>query len=502
VRAEVKAPRAGSGRDRVAVDPGTTVVLTVQQMPPGGGGSWVRQSGLLPSATKTTPDGELEFVMDIPGTYAGTYLFKSGQQESNPVTVLRRQSLLRRLLPGVLPFLAVAIVYTVIVFLAIEDPMGWGNSTAGLTTRAYLFASATLSFALYLIYLAGRLATEQNGLAGLVQGADRRASTSKVQFLLWTFGVAFALSYIGGRVLMSPSETFVCQDKQFNCVPAENWEMYLILLGVPAASAVIAKGVVSYKVVNGQVQKTPAEGAKVADLATNDNGQADLADVQYLIFNLIAFVFVAVNFARTGTLVAVPSLLLALTSAGAATYVLNKSLQTDKPVIGSVTPSVITPGTRTTIYGQNLFPPGSGDFLTVKIGGMPTPGTRSTGDSAVATAPPGMSTADRDQVVTVVTAAQVETEPYRVTILGSLTVTGFVGKAPKPDEVATIRVDGLPPSPGRIWVAFGSLNAPGTAHNDVVEAKVPDTLPAGQAVDVSVGVDGRWSPPKQLTLAS
>ena len=47
-----------------------------------------------------------------------------------------------------------------------------------------------------------------------------------------------------------------------NCIPGGSiWEQYIILLGVPAAAAVVAKGVTSYKVNNGIVQKVENSGS-------------------------------------------------------------------------------------------------------------------------------------------------------------------------------------------------------------------------------------------------
>jgi hypothetical protein len=79
-------------------------------------------------------------------------------------------------------------------------------------------------------------------------------------------------------------------------------------------------------------------------------------------------------------LVEVPAILLGLTSAAATTYVLNKSLQTVKPVISTVSPSVVAVGTPITIYGRNLFPPGASDTVRVTIGGVGTQGRRVSDD--------------------------------------------------------------------------------------------------------------------------
>ena len=90
--------------------------------------------------------------------------------------------------------------------------------------------------------------------------------------------------------------TFVCDpndNSPHNCVPDGSiWQQYLILLGVPAAAApVIAKATTSYQVSNGVIQTGQSSQASVSDIATDYTGQADLVDVQYLVFNIIAFLY-------------------------------------------------------------------------------------------------------------------------------------------------------------------------------------------------------------------
>jgi IPT/TIG domain len=505
LRITIEKPPTSPDARRVVVSPGTTVELqAVDDANPNPAGEWKRKShdraDAMPDTAHATATGSLKFVMDKSGSHEGTYYFEGGGQATDEVKVDRRWSLREQLLPGALLFTAGAVAYAAIIWLII-----FLISDTDITARAYAFAAATILFALFLIWLAARAASDQRGLAGLVQGADRRTSTSKVQYLLWTFGVAFALAYIGGRALIGRDGSFTCDPETepsdwANCVPVENWEMYLILLGVPAAAAVVAKGVVSYQVTNGLVQKTEATGATAADVITDDNGRADLADIQYLIFNVITFVFVAVTFIRTGTLTAVPEILLGLTSAAAATYVLNKALQTNKPIITSVTPSVISPGTPITVQGKNLFPPGGDGTLIVKVGGVPAGQVRRlAGDTVVVVAPPGMS--EEDQTVRAITAARIETEPYPISVVGGLNIIGFMTQAPKPGDLGTIRVDGLPPDPNSVLVVFDSIMAQGaTTPDGNIAASVPLGLTAGSEVEVSVEVDGRWSTAKTLTL--
>lgn len=493
----VKEPPGKPDAGTVSVDAGQRIVLEVADSEKGG--SWL-QDGAAPAQPARIDEKSITLIMDRAGTVAGRYQYKLNDVLSagTKVQLAVKHRLISRLVKRGLPAIAATVAYGLMTYFDLKG----SASGKALTTRAYLFAVLTLLYVLLILWMAGRSATTSGGLAYLVQGADRRASTSKFQYLLWTFGVAFALAYISARAGLSAADNFNCTGTAHaNCVPPDNWDAYLILLGVPAATAVIAKGVTAYKVENGVVQKTSAESAKVADIATNDNGQADLADVQYLIFNVIAFGYVAVGFAHRGVLVEVPSILLGLTSAAAATYVLNKSLQTDKPSISSVSPSVVAVGTPITIYGRNLFPPGTSNAVRVTIGGVGTEGSRASTDSdnVRLIGPAGMTNADPSVVVT--TGANVTTDKYSITVAG-LALIGVVGRAPARRQEVALRVDGLAKKEGdEVSVTFGSFSATGRVGSDgVVAVTIPEDVPTGR-VDTKVGVDGRWSEPMALTIA-
>lgn len=314
---------------------------------------------------------------------------------------------------------------------------GWlGDAKGDLqrerTVRAYTFAVATLLAAIALLHVMSRRLGDR-GFLDLFIGADRRASTSKTQYLLWTFGIAFVLCYIGAHVVLAEraglAAAFECANmSSSNCVRRGSWDQYLVLLGIPAGAAVLAKGITSYKVESGTLQKTVAEPSQTggaASAAADDNGKADIVDVQYLVFNLVAFVYVAVVFVDRGVLDSVPEILLGLTGAAGATYVLNKSLQTNVPVIQSVVPTVITPGTLVTVHGANLFSPdhdGGRMPRAVLIGGVEGIDVKANVQRQALTfrAPLGMSA--QVPTVAVVTHAGVQTAPFTVVVQPDLTV--------------------------------------------------------------------------------
>ena len=114
------------------------------------------------------------------------------------------------------------------------------------------------------------------------------------------------------------------------------WPDYLALLGGPFAGLVIAKAAVTTKT-DTALQKTPADnaGANPAQVVTDDDGQPDLVDSQYLLFNLAALTYVIVGIAKTDALPQIPGLLLALTGASAAAYAANKTVTQNKPTVSA-----------------------------------------------------------------------------------------------------------------------------------------------------------------------
>lgn len=438
----------------------------------------------------------LLLTMSSSGVEAGSYTYQPGDgtAAASAVTIEKR-SLFASLLhaPALLTLLLVAVLYGCGAGVLLS---GWIGASkyqmpAAITARAYGFATLTLIIFLLLVELSGRVSQGGgSGLVGLFAGSDQRASTSKFQYLLWTFLLGFVLAYVAARTSITNS-SFTCVGKSAkNCIPAHNWTSYLLLLGLPSGVAVVAKGVMSYKVQNQTVQKTDAVGGfAVTDLATDDAGSPDLVDIQYLLFNLIAAAYVLTAFIGKGSLPDIPDLLLGLTSAAAGTYVLNKSLQTNAPVITSVVPSLLLAGQTIRVTGQNLFPAGSpSDIVDVIAGGVRTPGTRVAGtasDTLTFIAPDGM--AATDPTVHVITGAQVQTDGFPITY-GAIAIYGWASSVPAAAEgTVGLRLGGLPDDlAGKsIVVRINGLTSSVTVvENSTVEVHKPATT--APSVDVSV----------------
>jgi hypothetical protein len=198
------------------------------------------------------------------------------------------------------------------------------------------------------------------GFIDIIIGADGRVSTSQTVVCVWTCVFASALVIMTSLVAFGP----LTPGQAFRT--GSDWDTYLLLLGGPFASAVFAKGIVSYRTRQDPDSKsatsaaagtanamstTVAAAPSAADIVSGDSGAPNLVDTQYTMFSLIAvFYFVGVFIANlnkyvAGTVTAdtavwlpqIPSALLGLTGLASLTYVGNKTVQTQG--LSAVSPS-------------------------------------------------------------------------------------------------------------------------------------------------------------------
>lgn len=191
---------------------------------------------------------------------------------------------------------------------------------------------------------------DRRGLLALVIGQDGRVSTSKLQVALWTYAVFFSLLLL---LFYPPGLSKFTK----HGLRAE----YLILLGSPAAAAILAKMSTTAKVASGAVPKPEAEedpglvdGA--AQAISNDEGRTDLFDFQYLLFNVVALLYFFWRFLPEPNkgLPNLPETLVALTGVAAAGYATKKGLESNVPVLTGLYPAAAAPGERVLIRGKNL----------------------------------------------------------------------------------------------------------------------------------------------------
>jgi len=259
----------------------------------------------------------------------------------------------------VILLLVAAVVSTSLVAQGTVFDDAHRRAAAG-TALLIVVALATLIHVILLVYQSGvadyaaadadqkTLAYRRRGLKAAVIGQDGRASTSKTQVALWTVAVVWALvdllllarAYHGGNL--------------FTGAVTSNWRPeYLVLLGLPVAAATAAKAAVAASNGGkGPVKSTHPDAqpgsqarvyvrdpvssdvkginAAVVELIAADDGTVAWADLQYVVFTLIALVYFAVQVLAQpqNGLPPVPAALLTLMGVSASGYTANKIMDT------------------------------------------------------------------------------------------------------------------------------------------------------------------------------
>lgn len=247
---------------------------------------------------------------------------------------------------------------------------------------AFLLGAAAIVVVLALVEAVARI-RGGSFLTSVVIGEDNRTSTSKTFLFVWTLLVGWALftlvivgEVIRGHACASGSDLTtaitMCKSahdgvgllqigwKQFTTSGLSN--AYLVLLGIPAATAVGAKAITQSRADSGAVVKTTHPTAKqgvvqrLAQIFSADDQTTDIGDFQYLVFNLITAAFFVAGFLQvTGQgLPTIPDTLLGLTSVSAATYVGKKAATRTQPTITGVFPSTLRNGITFTVTGNGL----------------------------------------------------------------------------------------------------------------------------------------------------
>lgn len=200
-------------------------------------------------------------------------------------------------------------------------------------------------------------------------GTDDRVSTSKLQFALWALALAYALLVVAFHVAVYPSGSLD---------PG-----YLVALGFPAGAAVGAKAIAMRQVAGGVITKPPAPYEKknparaLKEIASNDQGNLDLGDVQYFIVTLLALTVFFIAFFRDPVkLPVLPDTLMGLTAASATAY-LGKKAASPTPSPAPVKITAVNPrrgpaGTTVKIFGSGLSSAASGNDVPpeVTFGGL------------------------------------------------------------------------------------------------------------------------------------
>lgn len=248
----------------------------------------------------------------------------------------------------------------------------------------------------------------------LYLGKDNRASSSKAVALAWTYAVVYGLVSLLMAKLLGSGQAW---DKQ---IDKNLQEEYLLLLGGPYAAAVIAKytvvGTAGGTAKTTDPQASPARDAK--SLIADDEGDTDLVDFQYVLFNLVALAFFLGNFIPDllDAFPELPDLLVGLALTSATGYAAKKAaVSAAGPQLTSVFPESAATGETVEVWGRNLVH--SSDKPLVSVDKVATPSV----DVVAST-----GAADRLKVVVPTTVAAGERQIKVTTAAGApaLTVGG------------------------------------------------------------------------------
>lgn len=288
-----------------------------------------------------------------------------------------------------------------------------------LATIALIAALAVL-VVLVLVELIAR-AVGARFFSTVILGQDGRTSTSKTFILMWTLLVGWALialliagEFVPTHACVPPTdianaaygckthgdEVGLLQVGWLHFLHAGLSGSYLVLLGVPAAAGVAAKGITQSQA-NGTGFKTPKTGdgsapfARVAEIFSADDGTTDIGDFQYLIFNLVTAVYFVSQFLNPdgSGLPTIPDTLLGVTSVSAGLYVGKKAVTRSQPSVTGVFPLPLHDGQTFTVIGTGLtVDPASPTHAEpqITIDGVPATAVRAAGTNLSAKAPPNL----------------------------------------------------------------------------------------------------------------
>lgn len=249
------------------------------------------------------------------------------------------------------------------------------------STGIYLLAGAVVLGCLVVVQLIS-LVGHKSFLSTVILGQDGRTSTSKTFILMWTLLVSWAL--IALLIAGELAHVHTCGTPKDLAKAAEackhanddvgllqvGWQhfvhvglsgSYLVLLGVPAAAGIAAKGITQSQA-TGTGFKTPNTSqarnpfTRVAEIFSADDGTTDIGDFQYMVFNLVTAVYFVVQFVHPdgSGLPTIPDTLLGLTSVSAGLYVGKKAVSRSQPKVTGVFPQPVHADARFTILGEGL----------------------------------------------------------------------------------------------------------------------------------------------------
>jgi hypothetical protein len=204
----------------------------------------------------------------------------------------------------------------------------WSYAWAALVALSPAIASIALA-AVRSVFRAG-IGGTRNFVAELIGGVDGRWSTSRFGVFVWTTAVAFALLALAIHF-------------QGSVTNVEISSQYLLLLGIPAATAVGARTITgtreAQKAIEGKpTLKRPAPPERnvlkgLSQLVNNDAGVVDLGDFQYVLFNVVLLLWAGLQFFAHSErgLPPLPDSIVGIVAVSAGAYVAKKAVGDEPP---------------------------------------------------------------------------------------------------------------------------------------------------------------------------
>jgi hypothetical protein len=317
------------------------------------------------------------------------------------------------------------------------------------------------------------------GVLALFLGKDGRLSTSTTIAWAWTVVISWVLLAL---IIAWPPDW----GKAFTHFDGT----YFALLGGPYAAWVLARVAVTTRVSNSTLQKPAGDGIpRLSDLVSADSGNPDLFDVQYVMFNLIAMVFVVIAFIHTSPdgFPLIPPVLVLLTAGPAAVYSANKALATNGPTIFSISPSIVAANKSFTVFGQNFLagaaPSSDSGKLRLLVGGWEASvDTDSATDTVVSALAPETDYSDAGPlVVTLITPAGAQAwlqGQGGVTVRNAPTLIGADRATARADDVVTLTGEWYDPGSAPLAIVLDGTAATvpesnGNLTSNTAQFKVP-----------------------------
>jgi hypothetical protein len=245
--------------------------------------------------------------------------------------------------------------------------------------------------ALIVLVVAYRVIGGTWNVAKLYEGADGRASASKLQWFLWTVTVLYSYVVIFAARAMHGSY------EPISDIPAN----VLLAMGFSATTMATAKGITASYVLNGKIQKPTAsvdgntETANKSNMFLDESGFPELSKIQMLVWTAIAvviYLFSTYNAVRHDQTTALPDIdgaLMVLMGLGQGAYLGKKLTTSDQARLTGLSTGGGACGEEVTINGESFGDSQSGSLVTFNGKPIPTDASLTWTDTSVSFKIPG-----------------------------------------------------------------------------------------------------------------